>query len=92
MTDDLHLDGNGVSGLLAEALAGDPSTLLRRCDGCGQEHPMGAHRAYRGAGVALRCPGCGEVGVLIGIHAERLTVRAGGVYTVPRSGDRPPAP
>lgn len=88
MSDDLHLDGNGVAGLLAEALSADPSTMLRRCASCGEEHALGAHRAYRGAGVVLRCPGCGAAAMLIGIRDEQLTVQARGTYTVLRA---PPA-
>jgi predicted RNA-binding Zn-ribbon protein involved in translation (DUF1610 family) len=84
MSDDLHLDGNGVSGLLAEALSADPSTLVRRCATCGSEHVMGEHRAYRGAGVVLRCPSCGDTAVIIGVFEERLTVQVRGTFTLVR--------
>ena len=32
---DLHTDGNGIAGLLAEILAVDATTMLRRCRSCG---------------------------------------------------------
>jgi hypothetical protein len=80
-----HLDGNGVAGLLGEALGGgDPTTLRRICQGCGDEHVLGAHRAYRGAGVVLRCPGCGAIAVRIVERAEELTVEWRGAYRLPR--------
>ncbi|HEU4658707.1 MAG TPA: DUF6510 family protein [Capillimicrobium sp.] len=85
MSDDLHLDGNGIAGLLGEALLFDPTTLLRRCRSCGEQHALGEHRAYRGAGVVLRCPNCGDAGVVIGIQEDRLVVRAHGAYTVARA-------
>jgi predicted RNA-binding Zn-ribbon protein involved in translation (DUF1610 family) len=87
MTDDedLTLDGNGVAGLLAEALAADPSTLVRRCASCGAEHAVGEHRAYRGAGVVLRCPSCGDAAIVVGIHETRLTVRVYGAFTLARA-------
>jgi ribosomal protein S27E len=84
MSDDLTLDGNGVSGLLADVLGGDPSTFLRRCPSCGQEHVLGEHRAYRGAGLVLRCPGCEHAAVIIGVQEQRLIVRMTGAFTVNR--------
>ena len=77
---DLHLDGNGVAGLLGEVLAIEPTAIARICQSCGNEHPLGAHRAYRGAGVVLRCPGCEAVAIVIGLHGERRTIRWEGVY------------
>jgi hypothetical protein len=71
---DVHTDGNGVAGLLAEVLATEPTVLRRTCQSCGDVQPLGAHRAYHGAGVVLRCPSCGDVAVRIGVHAHRLTV------------------
>ena len=84
--EDLTLDGNGLAGLLSELLAADPTTLVRACATCGQRHPLGAHRAYRGAGVVLRCPACGDAGVVIGVLEERLTVQTRGTFTVARGG------
>jgi len=79
---DLHTDGNGVAGLLREILAVDATSMLRICQSCGDEQPVGAHRAYHGAGVVLRCPSCGDVAVRIGVHGERLTVEWRGTYRI----------
>ena len=35
--------------------------MQRRCHSCGAENALGAHRAYQGAGVVLRCPACADV-------------------------------
>jgi len=84
MIDDLHLDGSGVSGLLSEALSADPAVFLRRCASCGEDHALGEHPAYRGAGVVLRCPACGDVAVVIGIQEERLVLQLRGTYVIAR--------
>jgi hypothetical protein len=63
--DELHTDGNGIAGILQEIFAAEITTAHRVCAGCGQDHPIGAHRAYRGAGTVLRCPGCGALAAAI---------------------------
>jgi Family of unknown function (DUF6510) len=57
----LHTDGNAIAGLLQEIFVMEITSARRVCDGCGEEHAIGAHRAYSGAGAVLRCPGCGAV-------------------------------
>ena len=79
---DVHTDGNGVAGLLAEVLATEATVLRRTCQSCGDEQPLGAHRAFHGAGVVLRCPSCGDVAVVIGVHESRLTVQWRGTLLV----------
>jgi hypothetical protein len=59
--DALMLDGNAVAGLLQEVFAVEMTTALETCDGCGATEPVGAVHVYRGAGVVLRCPHCGNV-------------------------------
>jgi hypothetical protein len=59
------LDGNAVAGLLAEALDEDMTSVERRCEDCGAVFALGAYRAYLGAGVVLRCPGCGSPGLRV---------------------------
>jgi hypothetical protein len=59
------LDGNAVAGLLAEALGEDMTAVERRCGDCGTVSAIGAYRAYLGAGVVLRCPGCGSPGLRV---------------------------
>ncbi len=56
--DELMLDGNAVAGLLTEVFGTDMTTARGRCAGCGAEEAIGALRAFRGAGVVLRCPHC----------------------------------
>ena len=72
--DDLHTDGNGVAGLLSEVFATEATVLVRRCRSCGDARALGEHRAYHGAGVVLRCPGCGDVGVRIAGDGDRRFV------------------
>ena len=86
MTEDaLTLDGNGVAGLLAEIFAGDATALPRTCRSCGDRRPLADHRAYRSAGVVLRCPSCGAVAVRIAISDERLVVEWRGPLEIPRT-------
>jgi hypothetical protein len=79
---DLHLDGNGVAGLLGEILAVEPTAIARVCQACGDEQPLANHRAYRGAGVVLRCPSCEAMAIRIGLQDERLTIDWHGTYRV----------
>ena len=65
---EVHTDGNGVAGLLGEVLAVEVTQVLRRCHSCGAESPLGAHRAYEGAGTVLRCPACDDVALLVGVR------------------------
>ena len=75
------LDGNAVAGTLLEALGEEMTALERRCPDCGAERVLGAYRAYLGAGVVLRCPGCGAPGLRV--------VQMAGRYSVSWSGPRP---
>jgi hypothetical protein len=65
MTDGLWLDGNALGGLLGELLGFDVTSAPRGCASCGEVHPVGAHRLYRGAGLVLRCPACGDIAAVI---------------------------
>jgi len=71
------LDGNAVAGLLAEALVEDMTVVERECGDCGTVAAIGAYRAYRGAGVVLRCPGCGSPGLRVVEVAEGFSVAWG---------------
>jgi Zn finger protein HypA/HybF involved in hydrogenase expression len=88
--DALTLDGNALGAVLAEVFHGAELTgAARACASCGQRHAIGEHRLYRGAGLVLRCPGCGDVALTIvegdgvrevrfsGAWAVRLPVPAG---------------
>ena len=76
------LDGNGVAGLLGEVFGAEVTALVRACGSCGTEAAVGAHRAYRGAGVVLRCPGCGDVAIRIAQLPDRNVVLVRGSWSV----------
>ena len=81
---EVHTDANGVAGLLSEVFAMEVTTVQRRCHSCGAENALGAHRAYHGAGVVLRCPACADVAVRIGVSEDRLVLEWRGTFTAPR--------
>ena len=83
---EVHTDGNGIAGLLSEVLAVEVTTMQRRCHSCGAENALGAHLAYRGAGVVLRCPACADVAVRIGVRDDALVFEWRGTFTAPRPG------
>jgi hypothetical protein len=74
MTDDLWLDGNGVAGILEEAFGNDMTTVIRGCGSCGTRSAIGAHRAYRTAGLVLRCPACHDVAIVVVSLPDRHVV------------------
>ena len=82
---EVHTDGNGVAGLLSEVLAVEVTAMRRRCQSCGAENALGAHRAYQGAGVVVRCPACADVAVRIGVREDALVFEWRGTYTAPRA-------
>ncbi len=82
--DDQHIDGNGIAGLLGEIAGADMSTVTRTCRSCGDRRLLAEHRAYRGAGVVLRCPGCDDVAVVVGMQEARMTVEWRGRYEFAR--------
>jgi hypothetical protein len=84
MDDDaLVLDGNAAAGLLAEVFGGAEVTgAVRGCGSCGQEHAVGKHRLYRGAGLVLRCPGCGDVALVVVERGTRREVRMRGSWAL----------
>jgi hypothetical protein len=82
---ELHTDGNHIAGLLAEFLSADMTRTQRRCQSCHAEHPLAAHRAYRGAGFVLRCPSCGDVALRIGTCDGELVLEWRGAYRARRA-------
>ncbi|HEX6677736.1 MAG TPA: DUF6510 family protein [Actinomycetes bacterium] len=77
---DLRLDGNAVAGMLAEALAAEPTADLANCAGCGASNQLGALLAYvHGMGAVLRCPGCESVMLRIGRGPGRLVLDLRGI-------------
>jgi hypothetical protein len=86
MTQPVHLDGNALAGLLSEAFGTDMTAAMRDCSHCGDHSALGSHRAYVGAGVVLRCPGCDQVSVRITSLPDRHVVEFRGAWrlAVPR--------
>ena len=83
---EVHTDANGVAGLLSEVFAVEVTTMQRRCQSCGAENPLGAHLAYHGAGIVVRCPACADVAVRIALRDDAAVFEWRGTYTAPRSG------
>jgi uncharacterized Zn finger protein len=82
----LHTDGNAIAGVLAEVFATEVTATLRTCQSCGQEHAIGSHRLYAGAGLVLRCPNCGDVAAVIATRQGEYAVTLLGAW-----GVEPPA-
>lgn len=59
--EDRTLDGNAIGGMLTEIFAADLTAAIVECAQCGQSGSFAQTRVYNGAGVVVRCPGCGEV-------------------------------
>lgn len=83
--DALWLDGNALAGLLADAFDTEMTRAMRTCQSCGTHSAIGAHRAYRGAGVVLRCPVCADIALRVGILPDRYVVRLIGEWTIDAS-------
>jgi Family of unknown function (DUF6510) len=78
----LWLDGNSIAGLLGEAFSAEMTTVPRKCQSCATISPVGAHRAYRGAGIVLRCPVCGDFALSIVTLPDRHIVHLRGQWTL----------
>ncbi len=82
--DEQHIDGNGIANLLGEVAGTEMTAVLRTCQSCGDRRAIGEHRAYRAAGVVVRCPNCQDVAVVIGVQVQRLVVEWRGTYEIER--------
>jgi len=80
--DELMLDGNAVAGDLREVFALEMTTAIGTCRGCGASEPVGTTRAFRGAGVVLRCPRCDNVLVTLVKDETRLWIGFPGIRTL----------
>jgi hypothetical protein len=78
MSEDLWVDGNGVAGLLAEVFGTEMTAVIRGCGSCGAHAALGSHRAYRTAGVVLRCPACADVAMTVVELPDRHVVQLRG--------------
>jgi predicted RNA-binding Zn-ribbon protein involved in translation (DUF1610 family) len=82
---ELHIDGNGVAGMLQQVFVTEVTTVKRVCQSCGEEHPIGSHRAYAGAGTVLRCPACGDVAATVGVLPGEYVIGLRGAWRLPAS-------
>ncbi len=85
-TSELHTDGNGVAGLLQQIFVTEMTAARRVCDGCGEEHAIGEHRAYAGAGTVLRCPGCDAVAASIAVLPGEYVIAINGSWRLAAPG------
>ena len=76
------LDGNAVAGLLQEIFAVEMTTAIGTCNGCGASEPIGAVRAFLGAGAVLRCPHCDNALVKIVRSDERVWMSLPGIRSL----------
>ena len=81
------LDGNALGGLLQELFGADMTSAPHRCQSCGTERPVAAHRVYLGAGTVLRCPVCDQIALVAAALPDRYVVHLTGTWPMemPRS-------
>lgn len=72
MTDERHVDGNALAGMLYDLFGREMTNEIGCCRFCGEVNALGAVRVYRAAGDVVRCPNCGSVLMVIVQHAEGL--------------------
>jgi hypothetical protein len=77
----LHTDGNAMGGLLQEVFVAEATAAGRRCQSCGVDSEIGAHRLYRGAGLVLRCPGCDDVAAVMAVLPDRNVISLHGTWS-----------
>ena len=85
--DALMLDGNAVAGLLQEVFAVEMTTAIATCSACDAAGAIGATQVFRGAGVVLRCPHCGNVLATIVEADTRMWMGLGGMRTLQMAMD-----
>ena len=72
--DALMLDGNAVAGMLREVFAVEMTTAVADA--------LGATHVFRGAGIVMRCPHCGNVLATIVEDDTRMWMSLPGVRTL----------
>jgi hypothetical protein len=62
MTDEAHVDGNAIGGLLIEVFGQEMTGTHGSCAGCGAVNAIGSMIVYRsGPGDVVLCPSCETV-------------------------------
>jgi hypothetical protein len=75
MSDDNHVDGNAIGGLLLEVFGREMTDAQGCCASCGSVHALGAYMVYRsGPGDVVRCPSCASVVIVAASLPERPRV------------------
>jgi uncharacterized protein DUF6510 len=77
-----HTDGNAIAGILQEIFVAEFTTLERTCQSCGDRNPAGAHRSYRGAGIVLRCPHCGDIALRLAVLPDQYVFELRGAWSL----------
>lgn len=80
--DERMLDGNAVAGILGEVFAAEMTTATITCGNCGAAGPVGAAQLFRGAGIVLRCPPCGNALVKIVESGTRVWLEFSGLRSL----------
>jgi hypothetical protein len=84
----MHTDGNAIGGVLEEIFAREVTGTERVCQSCRARSRIGDHRLYRGAGLVLRCPSCGDVAACIGTLSDSYAVIIRGTWLFDRPASR----
>lgn len=80
----MHTDGNAIGGLLEEIFAREMTDAEHVCQSCRAMNRIGDHRLYRGAGLVLRCPNCGDVAASITTLPDSYAVSLRGMWMFER--------
>jgi uncharacterized protein DUF6510 len=83
-TPELRTDGNAFAGVLQEVFVTEMTSVRRVCQSCRNEHAIGEHLAYTGAGKVLRCPSCGDLAATVSELPGELVVSTHGAWRLPR--------
>jgi len=75
MSEESHVDGNALGGMLFELFGRDMTGRLGCCGHCGAINALGTVLVYsRAPGDVLRCPACSNVLVVITRIESRVRV------------------
>jgi hypothetical protein len=86
-SDSLHTDGNEIAGVLQGVFVAEVTAAGRVCQSCGLESQIGAHRLYKGAGLVLRCPGCGDLAAVVTVLPDRNVISLHGTWSLARPSE-----
>jgi hypothetical protein len=88
----MHTDGNAIAGLLEEIFGREMTGTERACQSCRARTLVGGHPLYRGAGLVLRCPSCGDVAACIVTTEDGYAVSLRGTWRLERLSPSASAP